>query len=265
MPELALTTTFSGDETIYTLGEDLAVDSPIVKKWYIVVSNTMSMEDMHASMVRAAKLLNVAHLASADYNTVQHQIWSVLSDYQVAVNDTDLAMGTFGQKCGDVLESLQEALICLADGEVEDAISAIKDCADYADKLSEQAQAIADTFSHLAENSKTAVGAAQTATALDKKRIKEADAAIKKTEADYAELRSLTYSYDTKKAEVQALYEDALSRAETAETRAFISSLVGGIWFSGGAGAVCLCRRAHTHAEYRRARQYRAHTRGGTH
>lgn len=220
----------------YIIGEPLDPADPLVVQVRRTVSQTLTVGQLITEMTRAADLLNVAHLAAASYNRIQNSIWQILTSLQEAIGRSDATMIVIGDQAGNVLSILADVFDYLFYGDADLAISTLKECADCAGRLADAAETMAAEFDGLAEKTKVVVGDAQGTTADEKARIAALAAEIVQQSAEKAALAELTKSYQAQKDKVAKLYEDAKQRAETAEERAFVSELVGGIFSAVGSG-----------------------------
>lgn len=220
----------------YIIGEPLDPADPLVVQVRRTVSQTLTVGQLITEMTRAADLLNVAHLAAASYNRIQNSIWQILTSLQEAIGRSDATMIVIGDQAGNVLSILADVFDYLFYGDADLAISTLKECADCAGRLADAAETMAAEFDGLAEKTKVVVGDAQGTTADEKARIAALAAEIVEQSAEKAALAELTKSYQAQKDKVAKLYEDAKQRAETAEERAFVSELVGGIFSAVGSG-----------------------------
>lgn len=220
----------------YIIGEPLDPADPLVVQVRRTVSETLTVAQLIKEMTRAADLLNVAHLAAANYNRIQNSIWQILANLQAAIGRSDATMIVIGDQAGNVLSILADVFDYLFYGDADLAISTLKECADCAGRLADAAEKMAAEFDGLAEATKVVVGDAQGTTADEKTRIAALASEIVEQQAEVDALKELTTSYKAQKEKVVQLYEDAKQRAETAEERAFISELVGGIFSAVGSG-----------------------------
>ncbi len=95
---------------------------------------------------------------------------------------------------------------------------------------------MAALFEKMAGNVRGVVSSAQSKTAEEKQMIADLQAKLDTQAAGLAALKVDKDQYELQKAQVQKLYTEAKSQAESAETRAFVSELVGGIFSAVGQG-----------------------------
>ncbi len=234
----AVPTALIGAKTYHLdqLDNELSASDPLVIEARQAISTTLTVHDLVSQMDLAARQLNVAHLAAADYNVIQNDIWQILSDLQVAVGHSDATMIVIGDQAGLIISLLADVFDYMTDGDVTLAIKKLKHCSECAGKLAQAAEAMAAEYDKMAGKAKTVVGTAQGTTAQEKARIADLAAQVAKFDSEIKSLKSLTDSYAITKTRLETLYNETKAQAETAEERAFVADLVGGIFSAVGSG-----------------------------
>lgn len=221
---------------VFQIGKPIPQTSGLVVHYTGVISSTMNIDTLSVEMDRAARLLDVGHLASADFPNLQDEIWQLLKDYQAAVIQTNLTMGQFALKTEEVLGNLLQSMTYLVEAKFSRSILIAQRCVASARELSTAAEAIAKVSQDMADAAATTVKNSQNQKTLSRAASAALQTQLQEIMADFATQKSLANSYELQKQHVQQLYEKALSDAETADTRAFVSELVGGLFKAVGQG-----------------------------
>ncbi len=220
----------------YDLMDNLAANDPLVVSARGTIAQTLTVDQLIRNMDLAARQLNIAHLASADYNIIQDKIWQTLVDLQIAVGKSDATMIVIELQSRAILNNMLDAFDYMFSGDFAYAAEIIVDCGANARRLADAAEQMADLYDGMTDSVRSIVTDAQLKTSEEKEALQKL---VDTMAVNAARLKALTIDkgeYANQKERVRKLYEDAKSQAETAETRAFVSELVGGIFSAVGTG-----------------------------
>lgn len=192
-----------------------------------IVNITKTMEDL----TQIGELLQVANKTSVGFKC-NVAIKKILYKYQILLGLCVSELDYFKQSTRHALTSHIEAVECIDDNEFMEALLLLGDCTDIATELAEKAKDLATKSEELTEDSGKALAEATEQDVANKDKQLELTVARQQMNAKKAMMDKLEIEYANEVAEYRKNQADAVEKADTESSRAFVIGMIGAVFSS---------------------------------
>ena len=193
------------------------------------VLRNLKLDKMISDLMRAGELLFVAYNGVAGFGELRASVTTISDKLGVLTGDCETTMQSFGRSAKSILDNLRDCFKYLLQGQEDWAITWLGKAGAAATEMANKADALATRFDELGNTAvetlgKTQIAQGQTEDAKEKLKGEMAD-----LEAKTAGAKKLAQELQASKVRLQALYEEAKGKVETAENRALALSIVNAV------------------------------------
>ena len=203
--------------------------SALVTKEKQTVLRNLKLDKMISDLMRAGELLFVAYNGVAGFGDLRASVTTISDKLGKLTGDCEQTMQGFGLSAQKILGNLRDCFKYLLQGDEDWAITWLGKAEAHATDMATKAEALAKRFDELGDTAIETLGKTQIAQgqAEDaKEKLKEQMADLN---AKTAGAKRLAQELQASKVRLQALYEEAKGKVETAENRALALSIVNAV------------------------------------
>jgi hypothetical protein len=215
--------------TTYSMVAVPEASSALVTKQKDRVLRNLKLDKLISNLMRAGELLFLAYNGVAGHGELRAGVTKISDKLGTLTGDCEAAMHDFERRAKSILDNLRDCFKFLLQGKEQWAITWLGKAGTAATEMANQADGLAGRFDELGNTAVETLGKTQIAQG-------QAEEAREKLKRDMADLEARTAGAKKLAAELlelkprlQALYEEAKGKAETAENRAFALALTSAV------------------------------------
>jgi chromosome segregation ATPase len=217
------------DGEIFTLTAVPDPKSNLVAQQKKSILVDLTLDSLIEGLKRSAGLLFLAFNGVAGNGELRRDTNELQDKLAQRCADTQLALNRFSNWSSSVLESIRDVFTYLVDGQEDIAITLLQENSAVAAKMAAEAEALAQKFDKLADDTMTVSGKTQIAQAQSDEEKRKFEAQRTDLLAKTANAKSLSTSLAASRKKLEGLYNEAKSKADTAAERGFAVQMVGAI------------------------------------
>jgi hypothetical protein len=215
--------------TTYSMVKVPEASTALVTQQKERVLRNLKLDKLISNLMRAGELMFLAYNGVAGFGELRASVTKISDKLGTLTADCEATMQAFERSAKSILGNLKDCFKYLLQGKEDWAVTWLSKAAAAATEMATKADALATRFDELGNTAVETLGKTQIAQG-------ETEAAREKLKRDMADLEANTAGAKKLAAELlevkgrlQALYEEAKGKAETAENRAFALSIVSAV------------------------------------
>jgi hypothetical protein len=193
------------------------------------VLRNLKLDKMISDLMRAGELLFVAYNGVAGFGELRASVTTISDKLGVLTGDCETTMQGFGRSAKSILDNLRDCFKYLLQGQEDWAITWLGKAGVAATEMANKADALATRFDELGNTAVETLGKTQIAQGQSEDAKEKLKGEMADLDAKTAGAKKLAQELQASKVRLQALYEEAKGKVETAENRALALSIVNAV------------------------------------